>query len=91
MHSRSLIFPACLLLATSAGAQTQHDPLTDPESTSQVQVRAPAQPFQFWEYEAEGVRFEKRVLMPHLQNTTYITYRLLSNEPMRLELSPFIA
>jgi hypothetical protein len=55
MHSRSLIFPACLLLAASAGAQTQHDPLTDPESTSQVQVRAPAQPFQFWEYEAEDI------------------------------------
>ena len=41
-----------------------------------------------WTYEIEGVRFEKRVLMPHLQNTTHINYRLLSDEPVRLELSP---
>ncbi len=32
-----------------------------------------------WTFDVEGVRFEKRVLMPHLQNTTHITYRLLSN------------
>jgi predicted glycogen debranching enzyme len=44
-----------------------------------------------WEYECEGVRFEKRILMPHLQNTTHITYRLLSNEPVRLELRPLLA
>src|SRR5215210_3994754 len=37
-----------------------------------------------WEYNVEGVRFEKRVLMPHLQNTTHVTYRLLSAEPVRL-------
>jgi predicted glycogen debranching enzyme len=44
-----------------------------------------------WEYEAEGVRFEKRVLMPHLQNTTHVTYRLLSGDPVRLELRPMVA
>jgi predicted glycogen debranching enzyme len=44
-----------------------------------------------WTYEIEGVRFEKRVLMPYLQNTTHIGYRLLSPEPMRLELRPFVA
>jgi predicted glycogen debranching enzyme len=44
-----------------------------------------------WTYEVEGVRFEKRVLMPHLQNTTHVTYRLLSREPVRLELRPFVA
>ena len=44
-----------------------------------------------WTYDVEGVRFEKRVMMAHLQNTTHITYRLLSNEPVRLELSPYIA
>jgi|SoiMethySBSTD1v2_1073268.scaffolds.fasta_scaffold00099_6 predicted glycogen debranching enzyme len=43
-----------------------------------------------WQYEAEGVRFEKRVLMPHLQNTTYVSYRLLSSEPVRLELRPMV-
>jgi len=44
-----------------------------------------------WEYNVDGIRLEKRVLMPHLQNTTHITYRLLSNEPIRLELRPLIA
>ena len=44
-----------------------------------------------WTYEIDGVRFEKRVLMPHLQNTTHISYRLLSKEPVRLELRPFVA
>jgi predicted glycogen debranching enzyme len=43
-----------------------------------------------WEYDVEGVRLEKRVLMPHLQNTTYISYTLLSAEPVRLELRPMI-
>jgi predicted glycogen debranching enzyme len=44
-----------------------------------------------WEYECEGVRFEKRLLMPHLQNTTHVHYRLLSTAPVRLELSPLVA
>ena len=29
--------------------------------------------------------------MPHLQNTTHVTYRLLSREPVRLELRPLVA
>jgi predicted glycogen debranching enzyme len=44
-----------------------------------------------WTYEVEGVRIEKRVLMPYLQNTTHITYRLLSGKPVRVELRPFVA
>jgi len=44
-----------------------------------------------WEYDVEGVRFEKRVVMPHLQNTTHVSYTLLSSEPVRLELRPMIA
>jgi predicted glycogen debranching enzyme len=44
-----------------------------------------------WTYEIDGVVIEKRILMPHLQNTTHITYRLLSAEPIRLELRPFVA
>ena len=44
-----------------------------------------------WEYELEGVRFQKRVLMPHLQNTTHVTYQLLSPDPVRLELRPMVA
>ena len=44
-----------------------------------------------WTYEIDGVVIEKRILMPHLQNTTHITYRLVSAEPIRLELRPFVA
>jgi predicted glycogen debranching enzyme len=44
-----------------------------------------------WEYDCEGVRLEKRVLMPHLQNTTHVTYQLLSSEPVRLEVKPLLA
>jgi predicted glycogen debranching enzyme len=44
-----------------------------------------------WTYDVDGVQLEKRVLMPHLQNTTHVTYRLLSSEPVRLELRPFLA
>jgi predicted glycogen debranching enzyme len=44
-----------------------------------------------WEYDVEGVRLEKRVLMPHLQNTTHLLYSLKSPEPVRLELRPLIA
>ena len=43
-----------------------------------------------WEFDVDGVRFEKRVLMPYLQNTTHISYRLLSSEAVRLELRPMI-
>ena len=44
-----------------------------------------------WTYAIDGTRFERRVLMPHLQNTTHITYRLLSGDPVRLELRPYVA
>ena len=44
-----------------------------------------------WEYQVDGVRLEKRVLMPHLQNTTHVAYRLLSGDPVRLELRPMVA
>jgi hypothetical protein len=56
MRSLSLMLPASLLLlASHAGAQTQAYPMTEPEQTSRVQVTAPTQPFQFWDYEAEWV------------------------------------
>jgi predicted glycogen debranching enzyme len=44
-----------------------------------------------WTYAVDGVRFERRVLMPHQQNTTHIRYQLLSGTPARLELQPFVA
>ena len=44
-----------------------------------------------WTFDLENVRIEKRLLMPHLQNTTHVTYRLLSKDPVRLELRPLVA
>jgi predicted glycogen debranching enzyme len=44
-----------------------------------------------WTYEVDGVKFEKRVLMPYLQNTTHVTYQLVSGGPVRLELRPLVA
>jgi len=44
-----------------------------------------------WTFDVEDVRIEKRLLMPHLQNTTHVTYRMLSRDPVRLELRPLVA
>jgi predicted glycogen debranching enzyme len=42
-----------------------------------------------WRFAKNGIRIEKRVLMPHLQNTAYIVYRLLEGPAgMRLRLRP---
>ena len=44
-----------------------------------------------WRYELPGAVIEKRVLMPHQQNTVHVTYRLLEGtEPVRLALRPSI-
>jgi predicted glycogen debranching enzyme len=44
-----------------------------------------------WTYEVEGLTIEKRVLMPHGQNTTHTTYRLLDGRgPVRLSLRPSV-
>jgi predicted glycogen debranching enzyme len=41
-----------------------------------------------WEYEWNGVRIEKRVYMPHKQNTVYIRYCLTKGESAKMELHP---
>ena len=44
-----------------------------------------------WRYAIGGVEIEKRVLMPHGQNTVHVTYRLLSGAgPVRLTLRPSV-
>ena len=44
-----------------------------------------------WEYQWNGVRIEKRILMPHRQNTVHVTYRLLEGpERATLELRPAV-
>jgi predicted glycogen debranching enzyme len=42
-----------------------------------------------WEYEVGGLRIEKRIVMPHQQNTVHVIYRLLSKSgTVRLRLRP---
>jgi glycogen debranching enzyme len=42
-----------------------------------------------WRYDLEGYQIEKRVILPHQQNTVHITYRMLAGPgPARLELRP---
>ena len=42
-----------------------------------------------WRYDVTGFVIEKRVLMPHLQNTVHITYSLVSGDgTLRLKLRP---
>ncbi|RJR32267.1 MAG: glycogen debranching protein [Desulfobacteraceae bacterium] len=45
-----------------------------------------------WRFEISGVVLEKRVLMPYMQNTVQITYRLLEGpESVQLQLRPSLA
>jgi predicted glycogen debranching enzyme len=44
-----------------------------------------------WRYELDGFAFEKRVLLPHLQNTVHVHYRLLAGDGvLRLKLRPSV-
>jgi predicted glycogen debranching enzyme len=44
-----------------------------------------------WEYEWRGVRIERRIVMPHLQNTVQVHYRLLDGaDAVDLELHPAV-
>lgn len=44
-----------------------------------------------WCYDVEGVRIEKRLVLPHAQNTAFINYSLLSDQDnVRLVLRPSI-
>src|SRR3569832_1770568 len=44
-----------------------------------------------WRYEKGGIRLEKREIMPHLQNTTYVVYKLISGPAeLTLNLRPSI-
>jgi predicted glycogen debranching enzyme len=44
-----------------------------------------------WRYQIGGAAIEKRIVMPHGQNTVHVTYRLLAGEgPVRLTLRPSV-
>ena len=41
-----------------------------------------------WEYEWNGARIEKRLYMPHKQNTVYLRYCLTKGQGVKMELHP---
>ncbi|MCA9204992.1 MAG: glycogen debranching enzyme family protein [Planctomycetales bacterium] len=44
-----------------------------------------------WRYEIQGAVIEKRIVMPHEQNTVHVNYRLVEGEgPVRLKLMPMV-
>ena len=44
-----------------------------------------------WTYDVEGIKIEKRVSLPHRQNTTYINYRVIDGSgPVTLRLRPAV-
>jgi predicted glycogen debranching enzyme len=43
-----------------------------------------------WTYQVQGSIIEKRVSIPHTQNTTYINYRLISGPSVKLQLRPAV-
>jgi predicted glycogen debranching enzyme len=44
-----------------------------------------------WRYTTAGTVLEKRILMPHMQNTVYVTYQLVSGDgDVQLELRPLL-
>src|SRR5215216_2942124 len=44
-----------------------------------------------WRYEIGSIKLEKRILLPHGQNTVLVTYTMVSSgSPVRLELRPAI-
>jgi predicted glycogen debranching enzyme len=62
--------------------------LHDPEFLEEFSVE---QGLPVWCYAKNGIRLEKRALMPHLQNTTFVVYRLLEGPSgLRLRLRPSV-
>src|SRR5690348_4714537 len=44
-----------------------------------------------WEYEWQGLKLERRILMPHRQNTVHVSYRILEGpETATLQLRPAV-
>jgi predicted glycogen debranching enzyme len=43
-----------------------------------------------WTYQVAGVTIEKRLCLPHGQNTTLIAYHLLEGDDVRIELQPWV-
>jgi len=68
--------------AADMGAETRALPLNEFRLEAGLPI---------WRFEGEGLVVEKRVLMPHRQNTTHVTYRLVDrSSPAAIEIQSFI-
>jgi predicted glycogen debranching enzyme len=73
---------ACRLEPPPEGSETRTLPLTEFRLDAGLPI---------WRFEGSGLIVEKRVLMPHRQNTTHVTYRLVGgSSPAVIEIQPFI-
>ena len=83
---------------SSAGAGTrgvqlccQADPLRPQEEIARVSQFRLEAGLPVWRYEVDDAVIERRVLMPHRQNTTYVVYTLLEGPAeLDLELEPWV-
>ena len=77
-------------LMAFGGDEREGDALEVPVMNHLVELRL-EQGLPIWRYDVQGYVLEKRLLLPHLQNTVHVTYRLLSGPgPVRLELRPSV-
>ena len=77
-------------LMAFGGDEREGDALEVPAMNHLVELRL-EQGLPIWRYDVKGYVLEKRLLLPHLQNTVHVTYRLLSGPgPVRLELRPSV-
>jgi predicted glycogen debranching enzyme len=63
----------------------------DPAAAAQITSFALESGLPVWQYTWGGIRLEKRIVMPHRQNTVHVNYRLIDGpEAATLELRPAV-
>jgi predicted glycogen debranching enzyme len=82
-------------IAAGAMLPLNHEPPSEgePESPTTLSLREfrLENGLPVWRYSAARTVLERRILMPYMQNTVYITYHVVSGaEPVRLELRPLM-
>jgi predicted glycogen debranching enzyme len=68
----------------------QSDGLSPLDAAASLEEFAVEDGLPVWRYAFAGLTLERRVLMPHLQNTTHVTYHLTGDAPIRLTLRPAV-
>ena len=43
-----------------------------------------------WRFDIDGCTLQRRITMPHGQNTVFVEYRVIEGGPLRLELRPYL-